>query len=189
MVGYGRVSTQEQHPEVQEAALRAAGCDVVFTERTSSRVPMAKRKDLQAALAAMRPGDTLVSVRLDRLARSVQELWQLLNLLEERGMFLRITEQSIDTSTPEGRLLFSMLGAVAQFERDLTVARTRESIAHRRATGGDLGGRRRSYTTAQMELVHRLRDEGRSLSEVAQATGLSRTVVHRITGMQPLGQV
>jgi hypothetical protein len=60
MVGYCRVSTQEQHPEVQEAALRAAGCDVVFTERTSSRVPMAKRKDLQAALAAMRPGDMLV---------------------------------------------------------------------------------------------------------------------------------
>jgi DNA invertase Pin-like site-specific DNA recombinase len=97
-------------------------------------------------------------------------------------------QKTIDTSSSNGCLLFSKLGPVAQFERDLTVARTRESIAHRRATGGDLGGRRRSYTTAQMELVHRLRDEGRSLSEVAQATGLRLTVVHRITGMQPSRQ-
>jgi DNA invertase Pin-like site-specific DNA recombinase len=118
----------------------------------------------------------------------VQELWLLLNPMEESGMFLRLTEQSIDTSTPEGRLLFSMLGAVALLERDLTVARTRESIAHLRATGGDLGGRRRSYSTAQMELVPRLRDEGRSLSEVAQATGLSRTVSTGSPGCNPSGR-
>ena len=178
-IGYGRVSTADQNPQVQAAALEAAGCDVIHTERISSRI--SHRPQLEAALGSLRAGDTLVVSRLDRLARSLAELVAIGADLQARGVALQVLEQGIDTGTATGRLMFGMLGAVAEFERELIAERTLESIRHRRARGDDFGGRRLSYTPAQAAMVWRLRDEGQSLRDVAAAVGLSRSVVHRIT--------
>ena len=180
-IGYGRVSTADQHPEVQEAALREAGCSQVFTEKISSR--KAHRPQLAAALAALQPGDALVIVRLDRLARSLRELLEITADLEARGIALRVTAQGIDTSTPTGRLMFGMLGAIAQFERDLSAERLAESIRHRRLTGGDLGGRRPSYTEGQHRLVHDRVAQGATVRDIAAELNLSRSVVGRLAKM------
>ena len=180
-IGYGRVSTADQHPETQEAALREAGCTAVFTETISSR--KAHRPQLAAALAALQPGDALVIVRLDRLARSLRELLEIAADLEERGIALRVTAQGIDTATPTGRLMFGMLGAIAQFERDLSAERLAESIRHRRLTGGDLGGRRPSYTEGQHRLVHDRVAQGATVREIAAELNLSRSVVGRLAKM------
>jgi DNA invertase Pin-like site-specific DNA recombinase len=180
-IGYGRVSTADQHPEVQGAALRDAGCSQVFTETISSR--KTHRPQLAAALAALQPGDTLTIVRLDRLARSLRELLEIAADLEERGIALKVLTQGIDTSTPTGRLMFGMLGAIAQFERDLSAERLAESIRHRKVTGGDLGGRRPSYSDGQHRLVHERVAQGATVREIAAELNLSRSVVGRLAKM------
>ncbi|NQV10010.1 MAG: recombinase family protein [Cyanobacteria bacterium] len=178
VLGYGRVSTADQHPEVQGAALEAAGCAQVFLEQISSR--KAVRPQLAAVLAALRPGDTLAVVRLDRLARNLRELLEITADLEERGVHLHVLEQGIDTSTPTGRLMLQLLGAIAEFERDLGAERLAESIRHRRATGGDLGGRRPSWNRAQHRRGLELRQSGLSIRLVAEELNLSRSVVERM---------
>lgn len=177
-LGYGRVSTADQHPEVQGAALECAGCSAVFLEQISSR--KAHRPQLEAVLAALRPGDTLAVVRLDRLARNLRELLELTAQLEERGIALQVLEQGIDTSTPTGRLMLQLLGAIAQFERDLAAERLSESIRYRRANGGDLGGRRPSWNRAQHRRGLELQREGWSIRRIAAELNLSRSVVERM---------
>ena len=177
-VGYGRVSTTHQLEDQQRAQLVAAGCDAVHTETISSG-----RKDrpvLAQVLEELQPGDTLVICKLDRLARSLQELLAIAADLDARGIELQVLDQAIDTSTPAGRLLFSMLGAVAEFERSLAIERTKASVEHRRATGGNLGGRPRSYSDQQQQLALRLKGEGESTQAIAAALGLPRTTVRRM---------
>jgi DNA invertase Pin-like site-specific DNA recombinase len=176
--GYGRVSTEQQTEAQQRAQLEAAGCDEVVTEQISSG--KADRPGLAQVLGALQPGDQLVVAKLDRLARSLVELLAIAADLEDRGIDLVVLDQAIDTSTPAGRLMFQVLGAVSQFERELAIERTRASVAHRRATGGDLGGRRKSYSDEQLALGHRLRAEGQSISQIAAALGLSRGTTHRL---------
>ena len=176
--GYGRVSTEQQTEAQQRAQLEAAGCDEVITEQISSG--KAERPGLVQVLGALQRGDQLVVAKLDRLARSLVELLSIASDLEARGIDLVVLDQAIDTSTPAGRLMFQVLGAVSQFERELAIERTRASVAHRRATGGDLGGRRKSYSDQQLALGHRLRDEGLSISQIALALGLSRGTAHRL---------
>lgn len=177
-IGYGRVSTHHQTEEQQQAALAAAGCDEVHTETISSGKK--DRPVLAAVMAELQAGDTLVILKLDRWARSLKELLSMASELEQRGVALHVLDQNIDTSTPTGRLMFSVLGAVAEFEREMAIQRTRDSVAHRKATGGDLGGRRLSYTPAQAQQVHRLREEGLSYSQLQEATGLARGTLQRI---------
>jgi DNA invertase Pin-like site-specific DNA recombinase len=177
-LGYGRVSTTDQHPEVQGAALEAAGCSQVFLEVISSR--KAHRPKLAAVLEALRSGDTLVVIRLDRLARSLRELLTITHDLEQRGIHLRVVEQSIDTSTPTGRLLLQLLGSIAEFERDLGRERLAESIRHRRANGGDLGGRRPSWNQAQHRRGLELRERGCSIRAIGTELNLPKSVVERM---------
>jgi len=177
-LGYGRVSTEHQSEAQQRSQLQAAGCAQVFTETISSG--RQDRPQLAAVLAQLQPGDTLVISKLDRLARSLQELLAIAADLESRQVHLHVLDQAIDTSTPTGRLLFQILGSVAEFERSLAIERTRASVAHRRASGGDLGGRRKSYTPAQQQLGQRLRAEGQTISQVAAALGLSKGSAHRM---------
>lgn len=177
-LGYGRVSTETQSEAQQREALEAAGCSQVFTETISSG--KADRPQLAAVLAELQPGDTLVICKLDRLARSLRELLTMAADLEARGIHLQVLDQAIDTSTPAGRLTFHVLGAVAEFERNMAIERTRDSVAHRRATGGDLGGRRVSWKPAQQQLGLRLRAEGQSIGEIAKALGLSKGSTHRM---------
>jgi DNA invertase Pin-like site-specific DNA recombinase len=177
-VGYGRVSTATQTEEQQLAQLRAAGCHEVHTETISSGKK--DRPVLVQVMADLQAGDTLVICKLDRWARSLKELLVMAAELEERGVALHVLDQSIDTSTPTGRLMFQVLGAVAEFERELGIQRSRDSVAHRRATGGDLGGRRKSYTPEQAEMAGRLRSEGESFRAIARTLGLSLATVQRI---------
>ena len=177
-LGYGRVSTELQTEAQQRAQLAAAGCTEVITETISSG--KADRPGLVQVLEALQPGDQLVVCKLDRLARSLAELLAITADLESRRIDLVVLDQAIDTSTPAGRLMFQVLGAVAEFERGMAIERTRASVAHRRATGGDLGGRRRSYSDAQRQMGLRLRAEGQSISQIAEVLNLSRGTTHRL---------
>ena len=177
-LGYGRMSTETQTEAQQQAQLQAAGCDAVFTETISSG--KADRPQLEAVVAQLRAGDTLVICKLDRLARSLRELLTMAAELEARGCHLQVLDQAIDTSTPAGRLTFQVLGAVAEFEHNMAAERTRASVAHRRATGGDLGGRPRNYSIEQAVLVKRLAAEGMNTAAVARATGLTETTTRRL---------
>lgn len=177
-IGYGRVSTEQQQQDQQRDQLTSAGCSEIFTETISSG--RKDRPQLAAALAEAQPGDTLVICKLDRLARSLQELLTLSADLEARGVHLQVLDQEIDTSSPSGRLLFHMLGAVAEFERSLAIERTRASVEHRRATGGSLGGRPRSYSPEQHRMGLRLKAEGESVSAIARTLGLSRAATGRL---------
>jgi len=177
-LGYGRVSTEHQSEAQQRAQLEAAGCSEILTETISSG-----RKDrpaLAQVLDQLQAGDTLVICKLDRLARSLQELLVIAADLEARGINLQVLDQAIDTTTPTGRLLFQLLGAVFEFERQLAIERTRASVEHRRSTGGNLGGRPKSYSPEQQRLGHRLKDEGESVSGVARALGISRAAAGRL---------
>jgi len=177
-LGYGRISTEQQNEAQQRSQLQAAGCDDVITEQISSG--RKERPGLARVLQELQPGDTLVISKLDRLARSLQELLSISADLEARNINLQVLDQAIDTTTPTGRLLFSMLGAVAEFERSLAIERTRASVEHRRSTGGSLGGRPKSYSPEQHRLGHRLKAEGESVSGVARALGISRAAAGRL---------
>lgn len=141
-IGYARVSTGDQHPEAQEDRLRAAGCVTVFTDRGVSGI-MARRPGWDRCLAALEPGDVLVCVRLDRIGRSVANLVEVVAGLRDRQVTLVVLDQAIDTSTPAGKLLFHFLAAIAEFERDLIIERTRDGQLAVRRRGNlrrSLGG-------------------------------------------------
>jgi DNA invertase Pin-like site-specific DNA recombinase len=133
-LGYARVSTNDQEPEAQELRLIADGCERVWTDKGASGAK-ASRPEWDKLRAELRPGDTLVAIRLDRIGRSVGNLVEVAESLDANGVALRVLDQSIDTSTPTGRLLFHMLAAIAEFERDLIIERTKDGQAVVRANG------------------------------------------------------
>ena len=137
-VGYARVSTQDQDLALQLDALQAAGCERVYTEKASGA--QRDRPQLQAALDYMRPDDTLVVWKLDRLARSLRQLLDTVEVLHARQIGLRSLTEAIDTSTPGGTLVFHLFGALAEFERSIIRERTRAGLAAARARGRT-GGR------------------------------------------------
>ena len=132
-IGYGRVSTREQNPDAQRDALTAAGCEQVHIDTASGK--LARRPELDTALMVAREGDQLVVTRLDRLGRSLEHLIKLSSELQERGVDLVVLDQGIDTSTAVGRLFFSVVGAIAEFEHALMSERTRDGLAAARARG------------------------------------------------------
>ncbi|HSH24251.1 MAG TPA: recombinase family protein [Massilibacterium sp.] len=138
LVGYARVSTHDQDPALQHDALEKAGCERVFTETASGA--QRDRPELKAALDYMRPGDTLVVWRLDRLARSMKQLIETVEGLENREVGFRSITESIDTTTSGGKLVFHIFGALAEFERTIIQERTRAGLAAARARGRT-GGR------------------------------------------------
>ncbi|KAB0686347.1 DNA resolvase [Burkholderia territorii] len=140
-IGYARVSTDEQSLGLQIDALTRAGCDVVFSDQGISGADF-QRPGLDAALAKVMKGDTLVVWRLDRLGRSLSKLIDLINFLARRGVDFNSLTESINTASPGGRLVFHMMGALAEFERSLISERTRAGLAAARARGKQLGRRR-----------------------------------------------
>ena len=181
-IGYARVSTSTQDESAQVAALTAAGCEPVFHERISSRTPDTKRSQLQAALTALCPGDELVVAKLDRLGRTQVEVVNRLHDLQQRGIHVRTLDGLINT-TALGKmapLVIGLLTGLAEVERSLIQERVTESIEYRRATGGDLGGRRKSYTPEQAQLVKDLREAGDSLRIITRKVNLSLGAVQRI---------
>ena len=179
-VGYARVSTQGQSLDQQLAVLKEAGCDEVHGEKVSSTVPSHRRQSLQEALGTLEEGDTLVVAKLDRLGRTQSEVVARLAELSDRGVYVETLDGLLDTGAL-GRmapLVIGLLTGLAEVERSLIQERTRESVEHRRRTGGNVGGRP-PLGEGRRELVRRLRGEGRSYREVAEVCGISIATAHR----------
>jgi DNA invertase Pin-like site-specific DNA recombinase len=189
MIGYARVSTNDQHPEAQEERLKAAGCTRIYTDHGASGAK-ASRPGWDKCLDRLESGDTLVAVRLDRIGRSVRNLLQVADDLEKRGANLVLIDQGIDTRTPMGRMLFTILGAIAQFERDLIIERTNDGLAATTARGRN-GGRPARLNDDHTDLARRWRSEGVSVKEIGARLGrmtkdgnpVSRQTVYRALGM------
>jgi DNA invertase Pin-like site-specific DNA recombinase len=177
-VGYVRVSKQEQHEALQIDALKEAGCKKWFVDKiTGSK---AERKGLDEALAYMRPGDTFVVWKLDRAGRSLTHLIELLKGLQERGIeFISLTEQ-IDTTTPGGKLIFHLMGALAEFERDLIRERTNARLAAAKARGRKGGRPRKLKTNGKVALAQQMFiDQSHSIPEICTILGISRATLYR----------
>lgn len=176
-VGYIRVSKREQNPELQRRELEAAGCEKFYEERISSRE--ASRPQLEAALEYCREGDRLVVWRLDRLGRSLKELIGLVGKLNERGVEFRSLRESLDTSTPGGKLVFHVFGSIAEFERDVIRERTMAGLEAARARGRN-GGRPRAMDERKLALASRLmKDRETPVSEVCEIVGVSKATLYR----------
>lgn len=178
-IGYARSSTLDQKAsiEAQVRDLEQAGCDRVFKEQVSS-VDVANREQLALALDFIREGDTLVVTKLDRLARSTAHLVQITETLKSKGAALRILDLGIDTSTPTGQLMLTVLGGIAQFEREIMLERQREGIEKARREGKYKG--RKPTAREKSEEVLRLVAQGVKPVEVARKVGIGRSSVYRI---------
>ena len=179
LYGYARVSTAGQDLAVQRAALKAAGCTVIREEKVSGASRQG-RDELALLLEFVRPGDALVVTRIDRLARSMRDLQDIVHFLKGRGVTLKATEQPIDTSSAAGKAFLDMLGVFAEFETNLRRERQMEGIADAKARGVYAGkGRRPSVDS---EAVRSLRLEGKRPAAIARELGISRASVYRHLG-------
>lgn len=182
-LGYARVSTLDQDPALQHDALTASGCDRIFVDKASGK--LASRPALDDLLQQLRPGDTVVVWRLDRLGRSLRHLLETVAGLEERGVtFVSLTE-NINTSTPGGRLVFHLFGALAEFERDLIRERTAAGLAAARARGR-VGGRPTVWTPDKAKAAQAMQVTGEhDVASIARALGVSRASVYRLLAPPP----
>jgi DNA invertase Pin-like site-specific DNA recombinase len=182
-IGYARVSTGEQTLHLQEDALKAAGCSRLFTDTASGA--QAERPGLARALDHLRAGDTLVVWRLDRLGRSLRHLIDTLTDLDKRGIGFKSLTESIDTTTPGGKLVFHIFGALAEFERDLIRERTTAGLAAARARGRKGGHpRAKAFTSPKnVELAQSLyRDKSIAIDDIAKQFNVSRSTLYRYLG-------
>ncbi|SEM71046.1 Site-specific DNA recombinase [Roseovarius tolerans] len=179
IVGYARTSTLDQKAglEAQKTELSAAGCEKVFVEQVSS-VDVKARERLAEALDYIREGDTLVVTKLDRLARSVAHLLEVLEVISSKGAALRILSMGIDTGTATGKLMLTILGGVAEFEREIMLERQREGIAKAKAAGKYKG--RKPTAQAKAAEVVELHKAGVGASDIARQLGIGRASVYRV---------
>lgn len=177
LVGYARVSTQDQNPALQRDALTDAGCERLFVEKASGA--QRERPALAEALAFMRSGDTLVVWRLDRLARSIKQLIETVEALEGRGIGLRSLTEAIDTTTSGGKLIFHIFAALAEFERSIIRERTVAGLAAARARGRT-GGRPPALSDTDIAAAKALlADPAITSKQVAQRLGVSLSTLYR----------
>jgi DNA invertase Pin-like site-specific DNA recombinase len=177
--GYARVSTDGQTLVAQDAALRAAGCAKVFSEKASGA--KSDRAELRKAISRLAEGDTLIVTRLDRLARSTRDLLNTLDEITTRGAgFRSLADAWADTTTPHGRLMLTVLGGLAEFERELIRARTSEGRARAKAEGVHMGRPPKLSPHQRREAIAR-RDAGEALTDIARTYGVSHTTIGRLT--------
>lgn len=182
VIGYARVSSIGQSFEVQEAALREAGCEKIFAEKKSGR-RATDREQLSLALDFIREGDTLVVTRLDRLARSVIDLHQIIAKVTEKGAAFRVLQQSgIDTSTSTGKLTLAVLAAVAEFEADIRAERQKDGIEAAKARGVYKG----RPASIDPVIIHEALAAGEGPAAVAKRLGIARSTVYRLRDASPL---
>lgn len=174
LLGYARVSTDEQSLDIQREALRKAGCEII-REETASGSSRNGRTQLETLLAFVREGDVVVVTRIDRLARSMRDLQNIVFEILNKGADLRATEQPIDTCTAAGKAFLDMLGVFAEFELNLRGERQREGIARAKAAG-KYKGRKRRATAGQ---VRSLKEAGLGPSAIAKQLGCARASVYR----------
>ncbi len=184
-LGYARVSTLDQNPALQHDALTAAGCQRIFIDKASGKLESLPALD--DLLGQVRPGDTVVVWRLDRLGRSLRHVIDVVQGLQQRDVgFISLNEQ-IDTGTPGGRLIFHVFGALAEFERDLIRERTEAGLAAARARGRT-GGRTTVWTADKLRTARAMRDSGEyDVAGIARVLGVSRASVYRALSQPPAG--
>lgn len=176
LVGYARVSTDDQKLHLQHDALQRAGCDKVYTDQVGGA--NTDRPGLASLFEILRAGDTLVIWRLDRLGRSLKDLIHMVEQLEKRGVGLRSLQENIDTTTSGGRLVFHLFGALAEFERNLIRERTQAGLSAARARGR-LGGRPKLLDPKKRELALRLyRERQHSIAEICTMMGISKSTLY-----------
>jgi DNA invertase Pin-like site-specific DNA recombinase len=176
-IGYARVSTLEQTLALQQDALTAAGCEQTYTDTASGS--LTERPGLTDALSHLRPGDTLVVWRLDRLGRSLSHLIETVRELHGRDVGLRSLQEQIDTTTSGGKLVFHVFGALAEFERDLIRERTHAGLVAARARGR-LFGRPKALSPQQVKQLQTLaKDDRNTVGEICQTLGISRATFYR----------
>lgn len=177
IVGYARTSTADQEAglEAQQRDLKAAGAEKIFHEQVSAA---GRRSRLELALDFVREGDTLLVTKLDRLARSILNLLEIVETVEAKGASLRILNMSLDTSSATGKLMLGVLGSVAEFEREIMLERQREGIRKAKAAGKYKG--RKPTARAKAKQVMDLLGSGKTEVEAAQELGISRSSVQRI---------
>lgn len=177
-IGYARVSSVGQSLDVQLRKLESFGCEKVFQEKKSG-ASTRQREAVNDALEFCREGDVLVVTKLDRLARSMLDLQSIVVTLERKKVDLVVLDQKIDTTTPAGRLTFHLLGAVAEFERDLIAERRNDGIATAKAKGVKFG-RREKLTDAQVEELRAARRAGEARSKLQERFGISKSTFYRL---------
>src|SRR3984885_9674884 len=182
-IGYARVSTTDQHLTLQVDKLKAAGCDVTRQEKASG-TSTEKRKELQTVLDFIREGDMLLITRVDRLARSIADLQDIVRTLKAKGAALKAIEQPIDTSTAAGKCFLDMLGVFAEFETNLRRERQLEGIAKAKAAGV-YKGRPASIDAAR---VREMKAGGMGATEIAKALNIGRASVYRVLGQPATGE-
>lgn len=175
LIGYARVSTRDQELRLQLDALREAGCWNIYEEHASAS-RRTRRPQLELALIDLRPGDTLVVWRLDRLARNMRELYRILDQIHEAGAGFKSLKENIDLATPLGRLLLGVFGALAQFEAELTAERTAAGIRALKARGF-LYGPKPKLSTIKAKALVEMRKSGASIAETARKFRVSTSSV------------
>ncbi len=176
LIGYARVSTDDQNLHLQHDALQKAGCDKVYSDQLSGAA--ADRPGLATAFEVLRPGDTLVIWRLDRLGRSLKHLIALVEQLDKRDVGLKSLQENLDTTTSGGRLVFHLFGALAEFERNLIRERTQAGVNAARARGRQ-GGRPKLLENNKRELAIRLhRERQHTIAEICTMMGISKSTLY-----------
>jgi DNA invertase Pin-like site-specific DNA recombinase len=184
--GYARVSTRDQDLTAQDAELAAAGAAKVFKEKASGA--KTDRPELAKVIRRLEPGDVLMVVRLDRLARSTRDLLNVLDEIDKRGAgFRSLRDAWADTTTPHGRLMLTVLGGLAEFERSLIVARTGEGRKRAKARGVKFGRPRKMTKHQREEAIQRL-SAGESMSDVARSYAVHHSTIVRLAQASPFGQ-
>src|SRR3954453_6493874 len=177
LVGYARISTNDQTVNIQRDALTKAGCSKIFTDTASGA--KSEREGLTEALSYVRAGDTLVVWKLDRLVRSLKDLIERIRQLNDRKIGFKSLTEQIDTTTSGGKLIFHVFGALAEFERDIIRERTNAGLAAARIRG-KLGGRPKALSAEKIKLARRLyADTGTSVAEICKILGISRHTLQR----------
>jgi DNA invertase Pin-like site-specific DNA recombinase len=180
VIGYARVSTTDQDLSIQQAALKAAGCEVIRAEKRSGTTTKG-RDELKTILDFLRQGDVLMVTRIDRLARSIGDLQDIVRAVRAAGASLKATEQPIDTRTAAGKCFLDMLGVFAEFETNLRRERQLEGIAKAKAAGVYKG----RVASIDADQVRKLKADGAGASEIAKALKIGRASVYRVLGASP----
>ncbi|MDV0911274.1 recombinase family protein [Klebsiella variicola] len=176
LISYARVSTGDQNLDLQKNALVRAECEQIFEDTASGK--NSRRPGLRRAIRRLKPGDSLVVWKLDRLGRSVRDLITLVSELQARGVNFRSLTDSIDTSTPAGRFFFHVMSALAEMERELIVERTRAGLAAAREQGR-VGGRRRVMTEEVVERCRRMLENGATRHQIADVIGVGVKTIYK----------
>ena len=178
LIGYARISTEDQSLNLQKDALNESGCKKIFSDIASG---VSERKGLNELLEYIRSGDTVVVWKLDRLGRSLKNLIELIGLLKEKNVGFKSLKENIDTTTPTGELILNIFGALAQFEREIIRERTKAGLAAARARGR-LGGRRRILSDTGIEQAKKMiQDHSLDLNEICKMLKISRSILYRYT--------